>query len=114
MAMDFQLRRALTETANYKLVTALTVDGDETLSAAIPFLCRTERQVFLHGPLFIPRLGEDQEFAHRIFTEIDIAENALIWMPGVATTNKSDANRIRRREVIRDIDGNVSHYEIYI
>lgn len=112
--MDPQLRSLLTETAYYKTVTSVTVDGVETLSAAVSFLCRTEYQVYFHGPLYLPRQGEDKEFAHRIFTEVDIPENALIWLPGLGNSDLDKAQRIRRREKIRDEQGNISHYEIYI
>ncbi len=112
--MDRQLRKWLTETAYYKATTAITSAGVETFGAAVSFTCRTEYQRVIHGPMFMPRGGEDEEFMHLIFTETNVPDDARIWLPGDSTSNDALARKIRRKETVRDELGAVSHYEIYI
>lgn len=111
--MDRQLRKWLTETANYAAPTGVSAAGDDTFGSAVAFLCRTEIDRWFHGPNFMPRHGEDQETSIVIFTDVDVPEAARIWLPGLATTS-ANARRPKRREVVRDEKGAVTHYEIYL
>lgn len=112
--MDVQLRRWLTETAYYKAATAISSAGVETFGSAVAFLCRTELRSNLHGPMFMPRGGEDVEWMHLLFTVTAIDYTSRIWLPGADTSDNSEAKKIRNIETVRDDLGAVGHYEIYI
>lgn len=112
--MDIQLRGWLTETAYYKVPASVDSAGTETFGTATSFLCRSELQEVMHGPMYIPRAGEDVEWMHLLFTITDIPRNARIWLPGDSTSDTSLARKIRRKETVRDEEGVISHYEVYI
>ncbi len=112
--MDPQLRRTLTETAYYAVATGLSDAGDPTWGSPVAFLCRSEFDVQLHGPMFIPRHGEEQESFTRLFSEVETPVGALIWPPGNDQTDVTEGFRAHRREVCRSYTGAISHYEVYI
>ena len=111
---DPQIKATFTETAYYALATGTSNAGDDTYGSAVSFLCRTEIDRWKHGPIFIPRHGEDLETAIRLFTETDVPDRAIVWLPGVDETDVTLARKVRRREVARRETGVVSHYELYL
>lgn len=112
--MDRQLQTWLTETAYYKTPSSITSAGVETFGAAVSFLCRTELRNNYHGPMFMPRAGEDTEHMHLLFTTTNVPDNARVWLPGDSNADNTLAKKIRNKETVRDEEGAVSHYEIYI
>lgn len=114
MPMDIALRRTLTETAYYATTSSVSDDGDPVYSSPAAFTCRTEVDRVFHGPMFVPRHGESEESNILIFTEVDVPTDAIIWLPGVSTSSSVLARRPKRREITRDPEGAISHYEIYI
>jgi hypothetical protein len=112
--MDPQLRATLAETAYYASVSSVSTSGDPVYGAATAFVCRTELDRYFHGPLFMPRQGEEEETNVVIYTEVDVPDDALIWLPGVSTASATGGRRPKRREVARGPTGAISHYEIYL
>ena len=111
--MNATLKRWLTETANYAPLSSLSGAGDVTYGAAVPFLCRTEFEVQFHGPMFVPRQGEEAELFTRLFSEVEIPLTAKVWFPGESTSDAALGHKVKRRAVIRTDTGTVSHYESY-
>jgi hypothetical protein len=111
--MHPSLRRWLTETASYATVTSVSSAGDPVYGAPISFVCRSEFEVQFHGPMFVPRQGEEQELFTRLFSEIEIPLDARVWFPGTNTSDAAQSNKVKRRAVIRTDTGAVSHYETY-
>lgn len=112
--LDPQLKRWLTETGYYSTVTAVSKTGDPTYSAPIAFLCRPELDRWTHGPLFAPRHGQDAETMNLVFTTTEIPLDSIIWLPGESTASTATGRKPRRRETVRDENGDVSHYEYYL
>lgn len=112
--MDKQLQKWLTETAYYSTAASITATGVVTYNAPVAFLCRTELQEVMHGPMFMPRAGEDVEWMHLLFTLTDVPRDARVWLPGDSTSDATKNKMIRRKETVRDEEGAVGHYEIYV
>jgi hypothetical protein len=107
------LRRWLTETAYYAVQTGVTNAGDAVYGSPVAFLCRSEYDIQMHGPMALPRHGEDFESFSRLFTETAVPLDARIWPPGADESEMSEGFHAKRREVIRTDLGTISHYEIY-
>lgn len=113
-ALDVQLRKTLTEIAYYAMSGSVSHSGDPSYGTATTFLCRTEPVSKYHGPNFMPRDGEELETFTIIFTEVNIGRDTAIWLPGVDHTKADLLRRPYRYDVMRDPEGRVSHYEIYV
>lgn len=98
---------SLKETITVKSKSAYSSAGDPTYGAGVTMKARIERHRVRESG------GEGTAFIDetRVFTLSAITQSDLVFFPEDSTGNNDNGRRPQRVEVMKDLDGVVSHYE---
>ena len=101
---------ALTETVTRRAVSVRSNSGDPTFGSPSTFSARIERT---SGVAYSSE-GAAISFRQRLFTTTSVALSDALWFPEDDSNNASAARRPIEVSVLRDLAGNVSHYEVLL
>lgn len=100
---------SLRESITVKSVTSRSAAGDPVYGSGVSVAARVERLTEVAASSEGTNLVEST----RLFTLVALKKSDLVFLAGESTSDDDVGHNVTRVEVMRDLDGVVSHYESY-